>query len=260
LVRKGQARMIGCLDGFLSRLCATGSSQETWDETMCFQKSLGFDLLMYGYAALDSGGSPGEVATLSNFPTAYQKRYREQQYYRDDPVVHHCIGNLAPLRVGRDSLHLWPNQGRGLTEAQHRIIHEAADCGMAVGVVIPLRSPGRYPVAGMSLSNAMGSREFGRFLAEWGQVAQLAAIHSHTRLQMQLQAAGRADSGVVLSSQERECLLWVARGMSSKETAKRIGLSPKTVDFHIAKVMAKMGGATRSHAVARAITLGLLDP
>jgi DNA-binding CsgD family transcriptional regulator len=48
--------------------------------------------------------------------------------------------------------------------------------------------------------------------------------------------------------------------MSSKDTAKRIGLSPKTVDFHIARAMGKLKGATRSHAVARAITLGLLDP
>lgn len=252
--------MNGCLDGFLDRLSATQSVQETWDETLSFLKSLGFDLMMYGYAGLDSGGTPAEVETLSNFPAVYQQRYQQEQYYRDDPVVHHCIASLSPLQVGRDSLHLWPGQGRRLTAVQRRIIHEAADCGMTVGVVIPFRSPGRYPIAGISLSNAMGSTEFGRFFAGWGHVAQLAAIHSHTRLQMQLQPARCAESKVALSFQERECLLWVARGMSSKDTAKRIGLSPKTVDFHIAKAMSKLGGATRSHAVARAITLGLLNP
>jgi len=247
-----------CLDDFLTRLYATRSAHETWEATVSFLKSLGFDLMMYGYAALDGCGAPAGVETLSNFPADYQQRYSQQQYYRDDPVVHHCIGSLSTLRVGRDSLHLWPGQGRGLTAVQHRIINEAADCGMTVGVAIPLRSPGRYPVAGVSLSNSMGCAEFERFFADWGNTAQLAAIHAHMRLQMQLQTSGCAESGIVLSNQERECLLWVARGLSSKDAAKRIGLSPKTVDFHIAKAMGKLGGATRSHAVAQAIFLGLL--
>jgi len=64
----------------------------------------------------------------------------------------------------------------------------------------------------------------------------------------------------VLSARERECLLWVSRGLSSREMAKRLGLSAKTVDFHIANAMSKLEVATRSHAVARAFTLGLLEP
>lgn len=252
--------MNGCLDAFLSSLHDTKTVCETWDATMRFLKPLGFDLVMYGYAALDATGLPGAVATLSNFPAAYQQRYSQKQYYRDDPVVHHCIGNLTPLRVGRDSLHLWPDRGRRLTAVQRGIIHEAADCGMTVGVVIPLRSPGKYQLGGMSLSNSMRPAEFDRFMGQWGLVAQLAAVHSHTRLQMLLQATNGQGPFVALSPQERECLLWVARGMSSKDAAQRMSLSPKTVDFHIARGMAKLGGATRSHAVARAITLGLLQP
>lgn len=252
--------MDDCLEAFLSSLNGSESAHETWDTTLRFLKSMGFDLVMYGYAALDAAGAPAEVETLSNFPSAYQQRYRQQQYYRVDPVVHHCIGSLFPLRVGRDSIHLWPDRGRWLTPEQRRIVNEAAECGMTVGVVVPLRSPGRYPLAGMSLSNSMKSGEFGRFWSSWGQTAQLAAIHAHTRLQVQLQADGGQGPSVVLSPQERECLLWVARGMSSKGAALRLGLSPKTVDFHVARAMEKLGGATRSHAVARALTLGLLQP
>jgi DNA-binding CsgD family transcriptional regulator len=252
--------MNGSLDGFLSRLSATASIQEAWNETVSFQKSLGFDLVEYGYAGVSAMGAAAEVATLSNFPASYQKRYRQEHYYRDDPVVRYCTGNLPPLRVGRDSLGLWPDRGHGLTAIQRRIVNEAAECGMAVGVAIPLRSPGRYPLAGMSLSNAMRPAEFGRFLLEWGQLAQLAALYAHTRLQMLLQTPDHAAAGVVLSSRERECLLWVSRGMSSKETALRLGLSAKTVDYHVAKAMEKLGVATRSHAVARAIALGLLEP
>jgi Response regulator containing a CheY-like receiver domain and an HTH DNA-binding domain len=252
--------MNGSLDGFLSRLSAAQSVQETWNETVSFLKSLGFDLIEYGYAGVSSTGTMAEVATLSNFPAAYQERYRQERYYRDDPVVGYCIDNLPPLRVGRDSLGLWPDRGRGLTAIQRRIVSEAAECGMAVGVAIPLRSPGRYPLGGMSLSNAMRPAEFERFLADWGNIAQLAALYAHTRLQMLLQTPERPAASVVLSSREQECLLWVSRGLSSKEMAWRLGLSAKTVDFHVANAMGKLGVATRSHAVARAIALRLLEP
>jgi len=252
--------MNSCLEGFLGRLGATRSVHETWDETVCFQKSLGFDLVEYGYAAAESVGIEPEVATLSNFPDVYQQRYRQELYYRDDPVVRYCIGNMSPLRVGRDCLGQWPDRGHGLTAIQRRIVNEAADCGMAVGVAIPLRSPGRYPLAGMSLSNAMRPAEFGRFLAAWGTIAQLAALYAHTRLQMLLQTPKRAAAGVLLSPRERECLLWVSRGLSSREVALRVSLSARTVDFHLANAMRKLDVATRSHAVARALTLGMLEP
>lgn len=252
--------MNSSLEGFLDRLGASQSVQETWAETVFFQKSLGFDLIEYGYAAAGCAGAQAEVATLSNFPAAYQQRYRQERYYRDDPVVRYCIGNLSPLRVGRDCLGQWPDRGRSLTPTQRRIVNEAADCGMAVGLAIPLRSPGRNPIAGMSLSNAMRPAEFGRFLAERGPLAQLAALYAHIRLQMLLQTPDRPASGVVLSARERECLLWVSRGLCSREIALRANLSARTVDFHLANAMGKLEVATRSHAVARALALGLLEP
>lgn len=153
-----------------------------------------------------------------------------------------------------------PDRGRGLTARQRRIVNDAADCGMSVGIVIPLRSPGRYPLAGMSLSNDMLPTEFRRFVARWGMLAQLAVLHAHTRMQILLQKAERAADGIALPPRGLECLLWVSRGLSSKEIALRLGLSPKTVDFHLAEAMRKLNVTTRSHAVARAIAEGLLQP
>ena len=98
-------------------------------------------------------------------------------------------------------------------------------------------------------------------MSEWGQVAHLAALYAHTRMQMQIQTEEENSfSGTVLSLREQECLRRVSRGISSKEAAQQMGLSPKTIDFHIANAMTKLRAATRSQAVVRAITLGLLEP
>jgi len=131
---------------------------------------------------------------------------------------------------------------------------------MSIGVAIPLRSPGRYPLAGMSLSNAMRPAEFDRFMADWGPLAHLAALYAHTRMQILPQKPPTAISDLALTPREHECLLWVSRGLSSKEISQKVGLGVKTVEYHLAKAMRKLEVTTRSHAVARAIALGLLEP
>ncbi|MGB8603198.1 MAG: LuxR family transcriptional regulator [Rhizomicrobium sp.] len=252
--------MVVCLDDFFSRLNTTKTVQQTWGEVVSFQESLGFDRMMYGYTAVSADKSDIDVTTLSTFPDAYNERYRQMRYHRADPVVRYCIESLSPCLVGLQALNLWP--GCGCTSSQRLIVEEAALYGMKVGVAIPLRSPGKNSIAGMSLSNAMELAEFQSFIAEWGAVAQLAVVYAHTRIQMQLetQAAGGALACAALSRRERECLLWTAHGMSSKAVALRINLSPRTVDFHIANAMSKLGASTRSQAVAHAIAFGLLMP
>ena len=57
---------------------------------------------------------------------------------------------------------------------------------------------------------------------------------------------------VALSSREVETLTWAARGKTSAEIALIVGLSKRTVDFHIDNARAKLGVATRIEAAARA--------
>lgn len=59
-----------------------------------------------------------------------------------------------------------------------------------------------------------------------------------------------------LTGREREVLEWVAAGVSNKGIARRLGLSPNTVKFHIAALLDKLGAATRAEAVAAAARRG----
>lgn len=62
----------------------------------------------------------------------------------------------------------------------------------------------------------------------------------------------------LLTERERDVLNLIACGNSSKEIARRLGISVGGANFHIHNAMKKLGAATRAHAVARAIFLGLL--
>lgn len=48
-----------------------------------------------------------------------------------------------------------------------------------------------------------------------------------------------------LSEQQKSCLRLVAEGMSSKEIAKAIGLSPQTVDSYLTRANAELGTSSR---------------
>jgi putative nucleotidyltransferase with HDIG domain len=63
-----------------------------------------------------------------------------------------------------------------------------------------------------------------------------------------------------LTGREVEVLRLVARGLSNKEIAAQLELSPKTVGHHVSHVYAKAGVATRAAAALFAVEHGLLGP
>ncbi len=63
---------------------------------------------------------------------------------------------------------------------------------------------------------------------------------------------------VLLSGREREILACVARGLSDREIAEQLVLSPHTVHRHVANIRRKLGRTSRTAAVAEAARLGIL--
>jgi DNA-binding response OmpR family regulator len=65
---------------------------------------------------------------------------------------------------------------------------------------------------------------------------------------------------VELSEREIAALTWSARGKTSDEIAMILGLSKRTVDFHIDNARAKLGVSTRIQAVVKAVAGKLIEP
>jgi pimeloyl-ACP methyl ester carboxylesterase/DNA-binding CsgD family transcriptional regulator len=62
----------------------------------------------------------------------------------------------------------------------------------------------------------------------------------------------------VLSPREHEVLALVAQGLSDREIAERLVVSPHTVHRHVANIRAKLGAGSRAAAIAAAARIGLL--
>jgi len=63
----------------------------------------------------------------------------------------------------------------------------------------------------------------------------------------------------LLSKREREVLQLLANGRTNDETAQEVGLSPATVRTYVENAMHKLKADSRTHAVAVAVRLGLID-
>lgn len=63
----------------------------------------------------------------------------------------------------------------------------------------------------------------------------------------------------LLTPREHEVLLLLSRGLTMRQMANRLGISPRTVETHMAKIYRKLDARTRVQAVSRAVSLGLIE-
>ena len=62
-----------------------------------------------------------------------------------------------------------------------------------------------------------------------------------------------------LTPREHEVLVLISRGLTMRQMATRLGISPRTVETHVAKLYRKLDVRTRVQAVSRPATLGLIE-
>jgi DNA-binding NarL/FixJ family response regulator len=81
------------------------------------------------------------------------------------------------------------------------------------------------------------------------------------RVAAKLIATVRAPRGVPdrLTEREREVLGLIAQGLPGKQIARTLNISERTVKFHTASVLRKLGAENRAQAVALATGRGLLE-
>ncbi|KZK15119.1 response regulator transcription factor [Meiothermus taiwanensis] len=79
------------------------------------------------------------------------------------------------------------------------------------------------------------------------------------RLGLGLEPRLRAPELPRLTAREQEVLQWMAQGLSTKEIARRLNISPDTVKDHLARLYEKLEARNRVEALERARSLGLLS-
>jgi transcriptional regulator EpsA len=63
----------------------------------------------------------------------------------------------------------------------------------------------------------------------------------------------------IITDRESQILFWVREGKSNQQIGDQLSISVLTVKNHVQKILRKLGAANRAQAVAKAMTLNLLD-
>jgi two-component system, NarL family, nitrate/nitrite response regulator NarL len=126
--------------------------------------------------------------------------------------------------------------------------------GAGAAGVLPRHTSGRALGAAISAAAAglsVVARDFRDLLGDGTQAA--------IALEGEAEGEGDAEPGTIdLTPRERQVLELLARGASNKAIARRLEITPHTAKFHVAAIVAKLGAAGRTEAVARAMRLGLV--
>lgn len=140
---------------------------------------------------------------------------------------------------------------RLITPAEVRLRETLADHGTRDGIAVPCHGPGGY--------SGVVSLAFDRLEAlSPGERAAIAFAAAAAHGQMhRLSPPARAET-VALSPRERDCLGFVANGLSDSEIAERLGVGVTTIVSHVQNARRKLGARTRAQAVATLLLDGRL--
>ena len=129
---------------------------------------------------------------------------------------------------------------------------EAADGGMRNALLIRSSGPSGQVLITRIVTGSQDIRPADRPILD-----SLAVVYSTLRFRLHEQAYDRP-TGAILTQRETECLRLAGLGLTDTEIALRLGVSRKTVNFHIENTKRKLGAPTRLAAFNRALDLKIL--
>jgi len=180
-----------------------------------------------------------------DYPKDWVGLYMEKKYHRVDPIVKENFSRFT-VQYWADTYNEHPPD-RGF-------VSNAEDFGLCSGYTSGVRNlagtvGGLFSFAGRDVPSSELNRE----------IVAVVTPHLYQAVE-RIICKERLDKVPALSAREKEVLKWVAFGKTGWETSVIMNISERTVKFHMNNIMKKLNVATRTHAVAVAAELGILEP
>jgi ATP-dependent transcriptional regulator len=196
------------------------------------------------YYGLGIGGSPLPVS-LGTFTERWLDRYITGHYFFDDPV-------MAQVK---DLNHALPwERIQGLNDRQIEFMEFTRKELGRNGVTVPVGTP---PIAaGLSIVSDESPETWKERLPQIIWNATMVGQRVHTLVLEDKKA--REESHVSLSRPQKACLYLAASGMGLEEIAQATSMGTKSVIRCLNDVQAALNARNHTHALAKAVALGLV--
>ncbi|GCE85172.1 autoinducer binding domain-containing protein [Komagataeibacter diospyri] len=186
---------------------------------------------------------PKENFIHVGYPTEWVNFYIENNYISSDPIIKKSRYISYP--------YFW-NEIKGINKEEKKIIKDVYEFGIKRGLTVPVHTHDRIVYA---ICFAFTEKYIDKEIEFYLRTLSHFFVDSYKKLDDPIETEGPA-----LTPREKECLKWTAKGKSSWETGMIIGVSERTVNFHINNALLKLKCTNRIMGVVRAICAGLIEP
>lgn len=235
----------------LDKLLAQGSGQDRWMAAEDIAEQLGVKSILVA----EAHSSMKEISWLStNMPGHWMEEYIAEEYVKDDPFVEGLAGGPGSMlfhcgQVRRDE---------AKTRKAWTLSHQLKNTGFGTLYCTRFGKDGDF---GKFVT--LGFEETATDKPQLDMTGKdlLAALLSTT---ISSESAPKAKQyrtlqKDILSTRQREVLSLLAEGMMTARIAETLGISEVAVSQHFAKARKALGANTREHALALAMSLGLIS-
>jgi DNA-binding CsgD family transcriptional regulator len=235
------------LPGQYTAVLQARNRDEFKDEVVRFTQRIGFETVS-AITVIDRGLGKSEFIAVDNTPSDYVDPYQDPKFGKRDPVMQHCRRHSVPI--------IW-NQETYVENGLGELWEQQASYGYCTGIAMALHLPeGKHFQFGVDREQALPSdpNELQRLVAD----LQLFAVHAQDSALRLLLPSEQQPERPGLTPRELETLRWTMDGKTAWEVGALLGISERTVVFHISNATHKLGCINKQQAVLKALRLGLI--
>lgn len=192
--------------------------------------------------------SSGEQYGFGTYCDEWVQRYVEKDYLRVDPVIQGCFQRFHPVDWKRLD---WTSKAARAFQA------EALEHGVGnQGYSVPIRGPnGQFAL--FTVSHHCDDAAWAAF-AEKNRRELILIAHFFNHAALQLEPGRTPVPSQALSPREVDAMTFLAMGYSRAQVADTLSISEHTLRVYIESARFKLGAVNTTHAVARALSRGLI--
>jgi DNA-binding CsgD family transcriptional regulator len=225
------------------------TSDDVRDVLVRFQELFPFEHLIGGLARLSSSGKFEGFTNVVNvsYPDEWLYLYWQNGYAEVDPVF-----RAASRSPGTQ---IWKRTYQQATSSEERdFIETARGFGLADGIT----TSSVDQTCGLATFYSFAGGE-GLDAERYAQLVEYLGHHLHLALMRTAKKHAPATENCVkeLSPREVTILNWIKNGKTNWEVGQILGVTERTVRFHLASIFSKLDVTSRSQAVAAAMEHGL---
>lgn len=192
--------------------------------------------------------SVGERFGAGTYSSEWVDRYLEKDYLRMDPVIFGCFQRFTPVD--------W-KQLDWSTKSARSFFKEAVEYGVGnQGYTIPIRGPnGQFAL--FTAGHNCSDDAWEIFMDRNGRDLMVLA-HEFNIAALKLEGAPDNMPRITLSPRELSAITFLAKGLSRAQAAAELSISEHTLRVYIEAARHKLGALNTTHAVARALSRGII--